>query len=50
MCPARVLAGIAAEGQGELPSGLGVAELGGGGKEAAQEKLEKLGFPLNLTR
>lgn len=37
-------AAIAAEGQGELPSGSGVAELGGGGEEA-EEKLEKLGFP-----
>lgn len=40
----RALAAIAAEGQGELPNGSGVAELGGGGKEA-EEKLEKLSFP-----
>lgn len=50
MSPAGVLVGIAAEGQGERPSGSGVAEQGGGGKEAAEEKLEKLSFPPNLTR
>lgn len=49
LSPAGALGAIAAEGLGELPSGSGVAELGGGGKEA-EEKLGKLGFFLNLAR
>lgn len=44
LSPAGALT-VAAEGPGELRTGSGVAELGWGGKEQREEKLEKLGFP-----
>lgn len=38
LSPAGALAALAAEGQSELPSGSGAAELGGGGKEVVRRE------------